>query len=93
MSGPGLIDQEAFGEAAARETAVTDMRLDCRRAQPRRNAGSGTVRPMLDALLALLVPPLCAGCRGPLRAPADVVCAGSWFRSRRFVTQSRQDSN
>jgi len=29
---------------------------------------------MHRALLALLVPPLCAGCRGPVRAAADVVC-------------------
>jgi ComF family protein len=31
---------------------------------------------VLDALLSLLVPPLCAGCRAPLRTAADVVCAG-----------------
>jgi ComF family protein len=29
---------------------------------------------MLRALLALVVPPLCAGCRGPLRGAAEVVC-------------------
>ena len=31
---------------------------------------------MVKALVALLVPPLCAGCRGPLRDAAEVVCAG-----------------
>ena len=30
---------------------------------------------MLDALLALLVPPLCAACRGPLRDAGEIVCA------------------
>ncbi|MEA2180530.1 MAG: hypothetical protein QOG77_3827 [Solirubrobacteraceae bacterium] len=30
---------------------------------------------MLDALLALLVPPLCVGCRGALRDAGEVVCA------------------
>jgi ComF family protein len=30
---------------------------------------------MLDALRALVVPPLCAGCREPLRRAAEVVCA------------------
>jgi ComF family protein len=29
---------------------------------------------MLRTLLALVVPPLCAGCRGPLRGAAEVVC-------------------
>jgi len=29
---------------------------------------------MVRTLLALLVPPLCAGCRGPLRGGAEIVC-------------------
>src|SRR4051794_20816273 len=46
------------------------------------------LRPALAALVALLVPPACVVCRGPLRGPGGVACGPClrrlpWLRGRR----------
>ena len=67
-SAPGSSDQEASGEAAARDTSVTDMRGDCRRAAHTGRTSIGSVCGMAPGtLLDLLVPPralVCAGTAG-----------------------------